>query len=120
MLLPHFKRYTTSSTLFGRPFYTKEWQELTEESQFAKSVGVISPKTLRLLTAYSKDRLEKIAREWNATEEQKEALHQSGLESVQRNWDRLANVDADYLEKMYFNGVNTYVDIHKKVVKSLI
>lgn len=112
-----YYRLTHNSIFGGRsePNHSKQWEELTEEYTFTRTVGIISPKLLRLLTAYAENDLKSIAIEWKATDEQKELLNQAGLDSVRRRWDKTNRIDADRLVELYNRGIKEYVEEHKRL-----
>lgn len=101
-----------------KPKHSKEWEELTEEYTFIRSVGMLSPKLLRLLTAYTENDLLKVVNEWKADDVQKEALHQSGLSFVREKWDKTSNINTDTLVRFYNAGINKYVN-HATIVHIL-
>jgi hypothetical protein len=111
----NYKAYQTSDYI-KKEKKSKEWEELTEEYKFAKSVGFLSPRTLRLLTEYTKTDLINVVKEWNATDEQKEALHQAGLDRVKLSWDKFNRTDADVVKQLYIKGIEKYVIEHKRLV----
>lgn len=89
--------------------------DIYDEFKFARSVGVISPRLLRMVSYFTEVYLNGVVKEWNADEKQKELLHESGIKLVKEQWDKI-HISSGQLVDLYKNGVDKYVKEHKRLV----